>query len=295
MKVLVLGANGMLGHKLVQLLRDSFDVYAAVRSDRCAFRDTGICKDENLLPEFDALNYEALESEIRTLDPEVVINAVGMIKHRADSKNAVLSIETNALFPHKLAEITRQKGARLISFSTDCVFKGDKGNYTEDDEPDAIDLYGKTKALGEVTGENCVTLRTSIIGRELSGSKSLLEWCLANRGGSIKGYAKAIYSGFTTIAMAGIVRRLISEFEGLEGLFHVSSAPINKYELLTLVNREFGLGISIARDEEFEIDRSLCSERFQTATGIIPPDWENMIQEAAEDQTPYEEWRKPRS
>ena len=172
------------------------------------------------------------------------------------------------------------------------MFDGKRGNYNENDTPNALDLYGQSKHFGEVTSRNCLTLRTSIIGRELSGSHSLVEWFLSNRGKTVKGFVNAIYSGFPTVVFADIISSLIAEYVDLTGLYHVSSEPIDKFTLLTLINEAFGAGITLERDEEFRIDRSLNSARFRKATGFQPQSWEQMIERMAEDARDYDGLRQ---
>jgi dTDP-4-dehydrorhamnose reductase len=184
-------------------------------------------------------------------------------------------------------------GIRLIHISTDCVFSGRKGNYTEDDVSDAEDLYGRTKFLGEVGGDGCLTLRTSIIGREMETSHGLIEWFLSEEGKTVRGYKRAIFSGFTTIALGDIIARLIVEHQDLHGVWHVASKPINKFDLLELVREVYGLTIEIEPDESVVCDRSLNSDRFRRATGLVAPAWPDMIMEMYRDPTPYSELRRP--
>jgi dTDP-4-dehydrorhamnose reductase len=180
----------------------------------------------------------------------------------------------------------------MIHMSTDCVFSGRKGMYAEDDPSDAEDLYGRSKFLGEVGGPGCLTMRTSIIGRELMTSNGLVEWFLGNRGGKARGFRRAIFTGYPTRVLAEIMADVLENHAGLEGVYQVSSQPINKYDLLCRVNEAFDLGIEIEPDDDFACDRSLDSSRFRAATGFRPPSWEEMIRDMAEDPTPYEEWRK---
>ena len=198
----------------------------------------------------------------------------------------------NSIFPHRLAELAAYAGFRLVCISTDCVFDGVKGNYSENDTPNAADLYGKSKDLGEVISGNAITLRTSIIGRELQSSHSLVEWFLSNRKGAVKGFVNAIYSGFPTIVLADIIKSLIFDFPEIRGLYHVSSDPINKFDLLSLLNETYQTNITIESDEEFKIDRSLDSSRFRGLTGWKPSAWNEMIIQMADEPTPYELWRK---
>jgi dTDP-4-dehydrorhamnose reductase len=184
--------------------------------------------------------------------------------------------------PHRLAVLARVAGARLIHLSTDCVFSGRRGNYREDDPADAEDLYGRTKLLGEVSEEPCLTLRTSIIGPELSRKSGLLEWFMAQRGGTVRGFTRAIFSGFTTAELSRVIERLLEEPHA-SGLYHVSSAPISKYDLLVRINAALGIGVAIGADDSFACDRSLDSERFRSTFGYTPPAWDEMVTELAQE------------
>ena len=292
MRILIIGGSGMLGHKLVQSWRDRFDVWTTLRGDFEEYEGFGIFEKEKTFERTDVETFEKLEKAVQKLEPEVIFNAVGIIKQLPSSKNVIKTLTINSIFPHKLAEIAEKTGARLINISTDCVFDGKKGNYREEDVSDATDVYGKSKNLGEVFGENCLTLRTSIIGRELQTSHSLVEWFLSNRGKTVKGFVNAVYSGFPTIVLAGIIADLIENHKNLSGLYHVSAEPINKYELLKLIKDAYGADIEIEPFEDFRIDRSLDSTKFRNETGFRPSPWTEMIKEMAEDPTPYDEWRK---
>lgn len=286
-KILVLGASGMLGHKLMQRLGTCFEVQGTVRKAAEQYRKYSALAGASLIPFVEAQRPESLASAIAMAAPDVVINCVGVIKQLKEAKDPLIAIQVNAMLPHQLAVLCSASKARLIHFSTDCVFSGRKGNYTEEDIPDATDLYGRTKLLGEVTGPGCLTLRTSIIGRELERGSSLIEWFLSQRGARVRGFVRALYTGLTTIAMANLVGEVVADSPDLEGLWHVSSDPISKYELLHLVNRVYNLGIEIERDEEFVCDRRLDSTRFRERTGFRPLPWEQMIQDMFDDPTPY--------
>lgn len=231
--------------------------------------------------EVDATDMAAVTRVIEKRRPDVVVNAVGVVKQRVEAKDAITSIEVNALFPHRLAEACRGLDARLIQVGTDCVFSGEKGMYREDDTADARDLYGLTKFLGEVNAPGSLTLRTSIIGLELSRKKSLVEWFLA-QSEPIKGFAGAIYSGFTTIEMARIIEHILLNHPHKSGVYNVSSDPIDKYTLLTKLRDRLGRDIRIDRDEKFQCDRSLDSTRFRTEFAYQPPSWDSMLDELAE-------------
>jgi dTDP-4-dehydrorhamnose reductase len=277
LRVIVLGAGGMLGHKLVQRLRRSHDVAGTIRA---ACPDTALEKavgGTKIYTNVDALQLQSVISAIEDWRPSVVINCIGIIKQIEAANDPVESIAINALFPNQLARLTSVRDAKLIHFSTDCVFSGGRGNYAEEDHPDPTDLYGRTKLLGEVSAPDSLTLRTSIIGQELRGHRGLIDWFLSQRGRQAKGFANARYSGLTTLDFAELVRYIIGAQPDLHGLWHVSSDPISKFDLLGIVNRIYGLEIRLARDETFVCDRSLNSARFRKRTGWQPPSWEDMI------------------
>jgi dTDP-4-dehydrorhamnose reductase len=282
MRILILGGAGMLGHQLLADLAKDFEVWATFRG---APRAPG--KDERFEPDrtfggVDVLNFDAVTDAVAKVRPEAVINCIGIIKQLAAAKDPVLSISINSLLPHRLHRLCRAAGARLIHFSTDCVFSGRKGQYTEDDPSDALDLYGRSKFLGETAGEGALTIRSSIIGHELGTGSGLLEWFLSQRGTRVKGYRRAIFSGFTTPEMARIVRRMLTQHPQLSGTLQVSSEAINKYDLLMLIRQAYGVDVEIEPDDEVRIDRSLDSTRFRRLTGYEPPSWPQMIEKMAE-------------
>jgi dTDP-4-dehydrorhamnose reductase len=222
-----------------------------------------------------------------------MINCIGIVKQAEAAKDPVTSIEINALFPHRLARLCQERGIRLIHISTDCVFSGRKGDYSENDLSDAEDLYGRTKFLGEVSGKGCLTLRTSMIGREIETSNGLIEWFLSQEGKTIDGYTGAIFSGFTTNALAEIITNIIYKQSELHGVWHVASAPISKFDLLLLVKQIYGLNIKIEPNQSVVCDRSLNADRFRKTTGFVPPTWHDMIEQMYRDPTPYSELRRP--
>jgi dTDP-4-dehydrorhamnose reductase len=296
MSVLILGGTGMLGHKVFQHLKDRLpDTWCTVRgsvADAHALAPS-IFAGAKVVGSVDAADWPVLERLLRDRRPRVIINCVGVIKQRSEAKSAVPSITINALLPHRLAELCAGWGGRLIHFSTDCVFSGERGNYTEDDFSDAHDLYGRTKFLGEVSTRNALTLRTSIIGRELTQFRSLLEWFLAEaQSGCVKGFTRAFYSGVTTNYLAELVGRLITDHPQLHGLYQVTSDTISKFELLGLLRQAFKLDCDIQPQEEFFCDRSMKGDKFLAATGLHTPPWHELAAQLAQDQTPYEEWRK---
>jgi len=242
----------------------------------------------NLFDEAKAIQFDditddtALERALGQAKPEAVINCVGLIKQRDEASDEALTLRVNAEFPHRLAKRCGEAGARLIHFSTDCIFAGTKGNYTESDPPDAADLYGQSKHQGEVADAHSVTLRTSVIGHELATNLALLDWFLSQRGQAIRGFTKAIYSGFTTLEMARIADRILTQHTDLSGVWHVASEPISKFGLLELCREKLGWEGVIEPNDEFVCDRSLNADRFNAATGYTPPSWEAMIGELAQ-------------
>jgi len=291
-RVLVLGATGMLGHKLMQRSGDSLDVTGTVRGEAATYRNHPVLQGRRLLGGVSAENFDSVVLALAVARPEAVINCIGIIKQLPAAKDPLPSLTINALFPHRLAHLCQAAGVRLVHISTDCVFSGRRGNYSEDDISDAEDLYGRTKYLGEVSRPGCLTLRTSIIGRELHSRVGLLEWFISQRGGRVRGYTKAIYSGFTTQVIAELIASILEQPADLQGLWHVSSAPISKYDLLMLVNQAMELGITIEPDETFVCDRSLDSSRFRQKTGYQPPSWSEMVKSVAEDSTPYDSYSR---
>lgn len=282
----------MLGHKLVQVWKHKFEVLTTLRNDLESYKKFDILDNDGIFENIEAENYDKIYEIIKNIEPDVIINAIGIIKQLPTSKNVIKTLTINSIFPHKLSEFAEEFNARLICISTDCVFSGEKGNYNEEDVPDAFDLYGKSKNLGEVIAENCLTIRTSIIGRELQTSHSLVEWFLSNAGKKVKGYKNAVFSGFPTIVLAEILADLIVNHKNLSGLYHISSDPINKFDLLELIKNAYQIQIEIEPSDEIKIDRSLDSARFRKATGFEPKSWEEMIKAMADDPTPYDKWRK---
>lgn len=286
-RVLILGGAGMLGHKLCQLYRRQFETWCTVRSKPRGPEGFEIWDNDRTIAGVDAVDIDSIARAIAEVKPEVVINCIGIIKQLKAAKDPIVSLSINSLFPHRLAILCRAAGSRMIHISTDCVFSGRKGMYTEDDISDAEDLYGRTKYLGEAAYPGCLTIRTSIIGRELHSTSGLIDWFLSNRGGKVRGFRKAIYTGFTTNALAKIISDILCNHPELSGLWQVSSDPINKYDLLKLVNEIYHAGIEIDPDDAFLCDRSLNSARFRAAVNFQPPTWPQMIAEMHQDPLPY--------
>jgi dTDP-4-dehydrorhamnose reductase len=278
MRILVLGASGMLGNAVLQLFAKSpgFETFGSVRS-------SGVLRllpknvHPNIVTGVDVESLDNLTSLFARLHPVVVVNCIGLVKQLAEADDPLSALPINAMLPHRLARLCEVAGARFVHMSTDCVFSGTKGMYTEADVADATDLYGRSKYIGEVDYPHAITLRTSIIGHELNGARSLVGWFLAQEG-SVKGYKRAIFSGLPTVEIARIIRDFVIPHPELHGLYHVSAEPINKYDLLQLVAQVYGKTIEIIPDEKFAIDRSLDSSRFRELTGYMPSPWTELVQ-----------------
>lgn len=292
--IIILGGEGMLGHKMVQTLALRYPDVACTTFGSLAeppLSKIEFYRQVRVYEGVDAMNLAALEALVREEAPRQIINCIGIIKQRQEARAPVLSITLNSLLPHLLAQWAQAWGGRVIHFSTDCVFDGRRGGYTEDDASSAEDLYGKSKSLGEVTADNALTLRTSIIGREILHFASLLEWFLRQRGRSIYGYRRVIYSGVTTNYLADLVARLVAEHSTLSGLYQVTAPAIAKYELLSLLKDAYQLDVDIVPEDEIVSDRSMIGDRFLAATGFSQPTWDTLIQRLANDPNPYEQWR----
>ncbi|HOW72879.1 MAG TPA: SDR family oxidoreductase [Phycisphaerae bacterium] len=287
MKILILGAGGMLGHKLMQLYSAKYDVLGTVRQDAAAYDRYRVFPQGTLIGRVDADDFASIERAADGFGPTWIVNCIGVIKQLDAARDPLTTISINSLLPHRLAKLCSTRGIRLIHISTDCVFSGSTGMYKESDTPDPVDLYGRTKLLGEVTGANCLTLRTSIIGRELSTRNGLLEWFLQPNHKEVRGFRRAIYSGLTTIELARVIESVMHVRKELTGVYHVSSDPINKYDLLLLIREAFGIPTSVVAADTPSIDRSLASARFRQAMAYTPPPWTSLIAELAQDQTPY--------
>ena len=273
----MLGASGMLGHMAFDVLGREYghEVYGTVRSERVR-RHFATDAQSRIYTGIDGTDTDMLIMIISRVRPDVVINCIGVVKQLATADDPLVALPLNAILPHRLARACDLANVRLVHVSTDCVFSGKAGGYTEASQPDAYDLYGRSKLLGEVDYPNAITLRTSIIGRELDSRNGLIEWFL-NESGKVRGYSRAIFSGLTTNELARVVAERVLPRPDLHGVWHVSAAPIDKYSLLRLVQEAYGHDIEIEPYDGFAIDRSLDSSRFRAETGYQPPEWSTMI------------------
>jgi dTDP-4-dehydrorhamnose reductase len=275
-RILVLGAGGMLGHEAIRVLAPDFEVWGACRDLR-TLPDLGV-PAARILGGLDAADGATASAFVELVKPDLVLNAVGIVKQLAAAKAAIPSITVNSLWPHVLADACAAHGARMVHVSTDCVFSGTRGAYTEDDVPDAFDLYGRSKLLGEVIDrDNVVTLRTSIVGWQAGEPTGLVGWFAAHRHEPLKGFVKAVFSGLTTHALTDVIRDVILPDTGLFGLWHVSADPVDKHTLLAELAGCLGWDVDLSPADEPVIDRSLDSTRFRERTGWSPLSWEIML------------------
>lgn len=280
MRVLILGVTGMLGSALYKLFASDaqHEAWGTLRSagGRRFFAEADRVR---LIDSVDVTDHDALVAVMDRVRPDVIINAVGVIKQLSTANDPLIVLPINAMFPHRLAGLCGLMGARMIHISTDCVFSGRAGNYLESDLSDAEDLYGKSKYIGEVHDQpHAITLRTSGIGHELNSRNGLLEWFLSQKG-RVKGFSKAIYSGLPWVELGRVIRDFVLPHPELNGLYHVSSKPISKLDLLTLIAGVYGKEITIEPDDAVRIDRSLNSTRFAAATGYVAAEWPELIAE----------------
>ena len=288
--ILILGIEGMLGHVVGGVLSEDFNVVGTSR--KSVDSDSPIRQILPHLPIHQNLNVRdenSIRIVVEALRPDYVINCVGVIKQKLEPSSYVDCIDINSALPHRLASICDEFGSRLIHFSTDCVFSCTPGVKDLLTQPNPQDLYGRSKLLGELNHENSLTIRTSIVGRQISGSESLFEWLLSQKGKKISGYSKALYTGVTTKTLAKILKQIIAKEIDLHGVWQIASSEISKYDLLNLVNDKLDLGISIDKNSDFECDRRLDGSEFTRRTSIEVPSWIEMIEEFKSDQANYRE------
>lgn len=287
-QILIIGATGMLGHMLVRVLSPSHHVVGTTSSKYDQQSPLArILSEDNWIDQIDVRNLSTVEEAIRGTKPEVVINCVGVIKQKMESSNIMDAILINSLVPHQLSKICTETNSKLIHFSTDCVFEGTPGIKKVNDVPNATDLYGSTKRLGEIEYPPALTLRTGFVGRQLSGAEGLFEWVRSQRGKTIDGFQNAIYSGFTAMALSRIIQQIIEEHDYLSGLHQVAGNHINKFDLITKLNHYLNLDLTIIKNTEFMCDRSMDGTEFTKLTNIPIPSWDDMLAEFAEDQDFY--------
>ena len=281
MKILVLGASGMLGNAMLRVMsaQEAWSVFGTVRGASPALH--AAAPRALLIPGVHADQPDSLLAAFAQARPDVVINCVGLVKQLSNAEDPLVAVPINTLLPHRLARMCEVAGARLVHVSTDCVFSGKQGNYTEFDLADAQDVYGRSKLLGEVDYPHAVTLRTSIIGHELRSAHGLIDWFLSQQA-RVKGYTEGVFSGLPTCELARVVRDFVIPHASLRGVYHVAAEPISKHDLLQIVNREYGKNLQIEPDDQVKINRSLDASRFREATGYVAPAWPDLIAQMRE-------------
>lgn len=285
MRILILGGNGMIGHKMYQEISKVYkDTWVTLRNNLSSYEYHYIYNPQKVIECIDLTNLENLLNQLNTYKPDIIINACGITIRRGVEKVKSISIILNSVLPHFLNEWVVLNNKRLIHFSTDCVFSGKRGDYFDSDLKDATDLYGLTKSMGEIIHSNCaITLRGSMIGRELENMTELLEWFLIQSDNTIKGFSEVFYSGITTVKMAEIVLILIKEYPQLNGLYNISSKPISKFELLKIFKEYFNTNTIIMPDSTYASNKNLISELFFTKIKMEQPTWLDLIKQLKQD------------
>jgi dTDP-4-dehydrorhamnose reductase len=286
--VLILGASGMLGHMLIRVLSPRHRVIGTTSSQYKAESPLAKLLDrESWIGGIDVRSLNQVDELVREIQPDVVINCVGVIKQKMESSNITDAITINSLFPHHLANLCQSQNSRLIHFSTDCVFEGTPGMKMVSDTPNATDLYGTTKRLGEVDYGDSITIRSSTVGAQIVGTESLFQWAISQKGKKIKGFTGALYSGLTTMTMSKVILEIVDNFPQLSGIQQIASEAITKHDLLRKLNAALGLNLDICPDNTIIYDRTLDGSEFVEQTGIRIPTWDEMIIEFAGDQAFY--------
>jgi dTDP-4-dehydrorhamnose reductase len=289
MRILILGGNGLIGHKMYQLISNNYqDTWVTLRNNLSSYSYSEIYNSEKVIDKIDLSNFKLLLNQLNVLNPDVVINACGITIRRGIDAFKSNSIILNSALPHFLNEWVVSNNKRLIHFSTDCVFSGKKGDYLDNDIKDAIDIYGLTKSMGEVIDSKCaITLRGSMIGRELENKTELLEWFLHQKNNVIKGFTNVIYSGITTVRMAEIILKIINEYPNLSGIYNISSEPISKFDLLKKWNDKFSINATIEIDKNYTSNKNLISDKLFKIIQLEQPIWDDLIHQLKIDEELY--------
>jgi len=289
MRILILGGNGMIGHKMYQMIsKVNEDTWVTLRNDLSTYIFSNIYNHEKVIDKIDLSDFNKLLHTLNEINPDIILNACGITIRRGVEKIKSNTILLNSVLPHFLNEWVSLNHKRLIHFSTDCVFSGKKGDYLDTDIKDAYDLYGSTKSLGEIVDSKfAITLRGSMIGRELENKTELFEWFLQQSNNKIKGFSEVIYAGITTVKMAEIVLRLINFYPNLSGIYNISSKPISKYDLLKMCNEHFEINSIIEMDNSYKSNKNLISDKFFIEIGIEKPNWIDLIRQLKDDSLIY--------
>jgi dTDP-4-dehydrorhamnose reductase len=287
-RVLILGVSGLIGHKLYQTLNQDFEVFATIHKAKENYGNLPIFSSDNVIEKVDVLDFENLEKVILTVNPDVILNCVGITKRKINPEIKEEVIFVNSVFPHKLANWAKKHNKRVIHFSTDCVFDGKIGNYTEESLTTAEDLYGRTKALGEINYNHTLTIRSSFIGQELFDKTEMLDWFLSQENKTINGFKKVFYSGVSTKYMANVVANIIQNFPNLSGLYQLAPEnPIAKYDLLCIAKEAFDINVQINSSEDFVHNPTMNSTKLRTALNLKVPSWQEMLNDLALDKNFY--------
>lgn len=287
-KILIFGVGGMIGHQMYrQFANSDFTVLGTIKQPFKNYEQFNLFNSEQIKDQFDVFEFDRVQSLLNNYRPDVILNCIGITLRKPEIKDLEYSQKINSDFPHMLNTWCENNNSNLIHFSTDCVFSGKTGPYTEMSIPDAVDIYGITKAKGEVSGPNSLTLRGSMIGRELFGKSELLEWALSQKNNSVKGFSKAYYSGVTTSVMSDLVAKIVSSENILTGLYQVSGPTISKFDLLHLINTEFSLNMTIEKNESYATEKILISQKISKKLGFYCSPWSVMIQNLSKDLFRY--------
>ena len=287
-KILIFGAGGMIGHQMYrQFLNTNFTILGTLKQPLKNYDQFNLFKSQQIKDHFDIFDFDRVQNLLNEFKPDIILNCIGITLRKPEIKDLEYTKKINSDFPQLLNIWCKKNNANLIHFSTDCVFSGKRGPYTEESLPDATDVYGITKAQGEVVGSNSLTLRGSMIGRELFGKTELLEWALSQKNNTIKGFSKAYYSGVTTSVMSELVAKIVSNENILTGLYQVSGASISKYDLLQLINTEFLLNMTLEKNESYSTEKILISQKITEKMGFYCSPWPVMIQNLSKDLFKY--------
>ena len=282
MRVIILGVSGLIGHKLLQELSTDFEVFGILHKSKNQYGNCSLFSGSNIIENINITEFELLKGVLFAVNPDVILNCVGLTKRKIDINNPLEVITTNSVFPHQLANWAKINHKRVIHFSTDCVFDGKVGNYTEKSLTTAEDIYGRTKALGEINYKHTLTIRSSFIGQELFDKTELLDWFLSQNGKQIKGFRNTYYSGVSTIFMAHVVKNIISNFPNLSGLYQLApNKPISKYELLCIAKGAFGVNVNIIPDDQHIHLPTLDASKLKQEINLTVPSWKEMMSELA--------------
>jgi dTDP-4-dehydrorhamnose reductase len=280
MRILILGASGLIGHKLLQELSMDFEVFGTLHKSKDSYGNISLFSGHNIIDNVNVAEFEVLKGILYAVNPDIILNCVGITKRKDEINDSFKALTINSVFPHQLAIWAKNKGKRIIHFSTDCVFDGKVGNYDESSLTTAEDIYGRTKALGEIRYDHTLTIRSSFIGQELFGKTEFLEWLMSQKGKQVKGFRNTLYSGVSTIFMARVVRNIILNYSNLSGLYQLApEKPISKYDLICIAKEKYNLNVDIVQDDEHVHFPTLNGSKLRREINLIVPSWKEMMTE----------------